>query len=215
MSAVGKYPSTPYIHDFKGDFNGGLKHVVVTHKLDGECTSMYRDGIHARSLNSGRHPSRDMVFALHASIKNRIPPRLRLVGENIYAVHSIKYERVPMRSMGFFLFAVFDMKSNTVLGWSQTVNLATLLGLSLVPVIARLEISSLDDIVEKHDEYYTGQCVYLGGLQEGYVVRNASPFSTENFSENVFKYVRPNHVQPDEKHWLSKPVVKNGFVGFA
>lgn len=47
--------------------------VVISEKLDGENTSMYRDGIHARSVYSGDHPSRSWVKALHGQIKHDIP----------------------------------------------------------------------------------------------------------------------------------------------
>ena len=35
---------------------------------------------------------------------------------------------------------------------------------------------------------------------EGFVVRNEDSFAYEDFSKNVAKYVRKNHVQTDE-HW--------------
>lgn len=35
--------------------------VVITEKMDGENTTLYRDGLHARSLDSRHHPSRNWV----------------------------------------------------------------------------------------------------------------------------------------------------------
>lgn len=39
-----------------------------------------------------------------------------------------------------------------------------------------------------------------GDTIEGIVIRNADSFPLEDFSKNVVKYVRKNHVQTDE-HW--------------
>ena len=52
-----KYPSTPYLDLTNFPLIG--KQVIVTEKMDGENTSMYRHRIHARSIDSLPHPSRD------------------------------------------------------------------------------------------------------------------------------------------------------------
>lgn len=66
-----KYPRTfhlpwsrSYTHDDKvlkhvQHFEG--KEVVVTEKMDGENTTMYRDYLHARSIDSKDHPSRHWI----------------------------------------------------------------------------------------------------------------------------------------------------------
>jgi len=51
----------------------------------------------------------------------------------------------------------------------------------------------------------------FGGAQAGYVVRLASAFAEDNFGNCVGKYVRPHHVQTG-KHWMLKPVEKNGLA---
>jgi hypothetical protein len=67
------------------------KEVVVTEKMDGENTTMYRDHIHARSLDSAYHPSRTWVNNLWGKINYLIPEEVRLCGENMFWVHSIVY----------------------------------------------------------------------------------------------------------------------------
>ena len=73
-----KYPRSPHLpwseggtsddaYLFDTDHFAG-KEVVITEKMDGENTSMYRDGIHARSIDGRHHPSRDWVKALHGTI---------------------------------------------------------------------------------------------------------------------------------------------------
>ena len=71
MNSYIKYPSTPHLPFSQGlqrddtriqslnSFEG--REIVVTEKLDGENTSMYADHIHARSIDSRHHPSRDWV----------------------------------------------------------------------------------------------------------------------------------------------------------
>ena len=75
MTTYRKYPHTPYLAwspsvdindevlDTTSHFEG--KEIVVTEKLDGENTTMYHDHIHARSIDSANHPSRNWVRALH------------------------------------------------------------------------------------------------------------------------------------------------------
>src|SRR4029077_19324790 len=55
--------------------------IVATEKLDGECTTLYRDYFHARSVDGSSHPSRDRVRALHGAIVHDIPEGWRLCGE--------------------------------------------------------------------------------------------------------------------------------------
>lgn len=43
---------------------------------------------------------------------------------------------------------------------------------------------------------------------EGYVVRNSDSFLFPNFSRNVLKYVRKNHVTTNE-HWMTEKIVEN------
>ncbi|QHY97541.1 hypothetical protein SSPS47_20775 [Streptomyces sp. S4.7] len=96
------YPRTPHLpwspgvasDDVRvGDLDGLRgREVVVTEKMDGENTTLYRDGLHARSLDSGHHPSRAWVKALQGRIGGLIPDGVRVCGENMYARHSIPYE---------------------------------------------------------------------------------------------------------------------------
>lgn len=79
--------------------------VVCTEKLDGECTTMYRDYIHARSIYSNNHESQTWVKKMHSSIKHLIPENYRICGENMYAKHSIKYDHLTSY---FYVFAIFN-----------------------------------------------------------------------------------------------------------
>src|SRR5690554_4811700 len=108
-----KYPRTRHLPWSPGASHDDLvsrevesfvgQRIIVTEKMDGENTTLYRDHLHARSLDSRHHPSRDWVKALHGRIAHEIPERWRVCGENLYARHSIGYEALPSY---FMLFSV-------------------------------------------------------------------------------------------------------------
>ena len=110
-----KYPSTPHLPWSPGLQNddrrigdlGGLigQDIVVTEKLDGENTSLYRTDLHARSLDTRPHPSRTWVKAERGRFGHEIPEGWRLCGENVYAVHSLRYDALDGY---FYLFSVWD-----------------------------------------------------------------------------------------------------------
>lgn len=176
--------------------------VVVTLKMDGENTTMYRDYIHARSLNSGPHPARQWVKGLWAQIGWQLDADMRLCGENLYAVHSIQYDALPSY---FMLFSVWVR--NTCLSWAETLEYAHLLGLHTVPVI--------------YEGVYDAKAIAAAfaphaATHEGYVVRLAGEFSYGAFRHSVAKYVRPAFRQVlNQSHggWVSKKVVPNGLAG--
>lgn len=175
------------------------KEVVVTEKLDGENTTMYRDSIHARSLDSKDHESRHWVKMLHGTISFQIPLGWRICGENVFAMHSIYYGELTSY---FYVFSIWN-EDNQCLSWDETLEWAELLGVKVAPVLYRGIWNE-----QKVKGCYTRQSVF-GGEQEGYVVRIADAFPYDQFGTCVAKFVRKNHVQTEE-HWLSKPVVPNG-----
>jgi len=177
------------------------KQVVITEKLDGENTTLYNDYYHARSIDSKDHPSRHYVKQLHSQIKREIPDGWRIVGENLFAQHSIAYDELPDY---FMVFAIFNDK-NECLSWSETKEYCELLGLHTVP---ELYVGKYDEKVIKN--LYTGKSKY-GKSGEGFVIRLAGKFRYEDFSKSVAKFVRENHVQTDE-HWMNKEIVKNRIV---
>jgi hypothetical protein len=205
-----KYPRTyhlPWSNLLKDDrimeddsnFEG--KDVVVTIKMDGENTTMYNDFIHARSINSGSHPTRDWIKGLWSRISYMIDENMRLCGENLYAVHSIEYDDLFSY---FSLFSVWiDMEC---LSWKETVDYAQILGLEVVPVLWQ-GIYDRKTIIKEFDEFSkNNRC-------EGYVVRLASSFKYGDFRKCVGKFVKPEFrqiVNNSHGHWISKKIEKNG-----
>ncbi|WP_411823413.1 RNA ligase family protein [Leptospira sp. 'Mane'] len=171
------------------------KRVVVTEKMDGENTTMYSDYIHARSVDGRNHPSRAWVKQFHNTIAYNIPQRWRVCGENLYAQHSIKYERLLSYFMGF---SVWD-ETNRCLSWDDTLQYFELLGIVPVPVL-------YDGI---YNEKLIREIKLSWDTSEGYVVRIADAFPYGQFRSCVAKFVRKNHLQT-VKHWMhGQPVIPN------
>lgn len=206
MNTYKKYPRTPHLPWSRGKtdddkvlkntdhFNG--MHVVVTEKMDGECTTMYSDHIHARSIDSANHYSRNWVKGFHGSIKHLIPNGWRICGENLYAEHSIAYDNLESY---FYGFGVYD-NNNICLDWEMTITVFDELGITPVPNLYTgeyLEFVLLDLSESLNPE-----------ITEGYVVRNYNSFNYDDFGKNVAKYVRKGHVQTDT-HWMHKDIKPN------
>lgn len=172
------------------------KEVVVTLKMDGENTSLYRDGYHARSLDSRHHPSRDWLKAFHATFGFDIPEGWRVCGENLYAQHSIAYKALPSYFMGFSVWT----DENVALSWDDSLEFFELLGIEPVPTLYRgvfdeAKLRTLaNDMDTKHNE--------------GFVVRLAGAIRYPDFAKSSAKWVRAKHVQTDE-HWMRSLLTPN------
>lgn len=201
-----KYPRTPHLPWSESLSSDDIQlfdtdrftqqSIVVTEKMDGENTTLYADGLHARSLDSSYHPSRSWVSALQGQIGYQIPAHWRICGENLFAQHSIAYDNLTSY---FLVFSIWN-EHNQCLDWSQTCEIAAQLGLSTVPVLyqgiwdeAKLRCLSHSLNTQK---------------QEGYVVRLAGSFTYDDFAQSVAKWVRPGHVQT-QRHWMHAPMQMN------
>lgn len=171
--------------------------VVVCVKMDGENTTMYKDYIHARSLEHTPHPSRNMVKALHGRIAHEIPEGWRLSVENLYAKHSIHYKNLSDFAV---LFAIWN-EANVCMCWNDVEEWSKLLEITLCPIIYR-GIWDEKLIRSLHKDTFNGdEC-------EGYVVRLASQFHYRDFRNCVGKFVRKNHVAT-HGHWMRQQVIPN------
>jgi len=184
------------VDGFKGN------QVVITEKMDGENTTMYRDHIHARSVDSSTHPSRSWVKQLWGSVRHEIPEGWRICGENLYAKHSIGYDSLPSY---FMVFSIWNA-DNVCLSWYETGVWCQLLGLESVPML----YGGVYDptIIQRLNTLLATQWA----SKEGYVIRLETEFTYRNFRNAVAKYVRSNHVQT-VKHWMhGQPIVPNGLA---
>jgi hypothetical protein len=171
--------------------------VVVTLKMDGENTSLYANGFHARSLDSRHHPSRDWVAQFHARFAHEIPSGWRICGENLYARHSLAYDDLPSYFLGF---SVWD-EHNHCLSWDDSLMVFQQLGIVPVPTLWRglFDPAVLERLTKTLDTR----------VQEGVVMRVTQGFAYADFSQAVAKWVRPTHVQTNA-HWMQGPIIPNG-----
>jgi hypothetical protein len=177
------------------------KHVVCTIKMDGENTTAYPDYIHARSIDGTSHPTRDWVRGyLFQNVCWQLSENMRICGENLYAKHSIQYTDLESY---FNVFSIWN--DMTCLSWSETLEYAELLSLSVVPVI----YEGIYDKKKILDLYNTK---FKGSQCEGYVIRNADEFNYKDFRFNVAKFVEPAFkqvVNNSHGHWISQKIIPN------
>jgi hypothetical protein len=170
------------------------REVVVTEKLDCENTTLYADGLHARSPDSAPHPSRTWVKALQGRIGHAIPAGRRVCGENMYARHSIAYEDLDSY---FYGFSVWEADGRC-LDWDETMSCLRALGIPVPRVLWRgtFDERALRALRVDQDRL------------ERYVVRTVEGFAAD-FGRRVAKWVSPNHVRTGT-HWTHAAVVQNG-----
>ncbi|CCH31287.1 RNA ligase family protein [Actinosynnema sp. NPDC047251] len=200
------YPRTPHLpwspgasaDDVRVTGLDGLRgrEVVVTEKLDGENTTFYADGLHARSLDSAHHPSRSWVKALQGRIAPHLAPGRRICGENVYARHSLPYSDLES---WFYGFSVWD--GERCLDWDGTVRFLRGVGVPTPPVLWR----------GVFDERALRKLRVDTDRREGFVVRAVAGFDRAEFGSRVAKWVRARHVQTST-HWMNAPVVPNGLA---
>lgn len=182
----------------------GLLH---TEKLDGENTCLNQYGVFARSHAAPtRHPWAGYLHRFWESIKNDLGD-LEIFGENLYAIHSIQY---PQLEQHFFVFAIRYLEQ--WLSWEEVVFYAGLLDLPTVPVLATIDAfndqatfeTTVQTIAQQESTFQSVEAATQQTCSmEGIVSRNPEAFAVADFKQNVFKYVRKDHVQTDE-HWTRR-----------
>jgi len=178
--------------------------VMIAEKLDGENCTWYNDYLHARSINSDNHPSRNWVKNEWAQKGYNIPIGWRVCGENMFAKHAIHYtkEKGNALSTYFYMFSIWDDK-NVCLSWDETEEWAELLELTLAPVFYKgiWDMNVIEELNKKMESN--------PGTIEGYVVRLSREYHYSEFRRVCGKYVRKNHVQNSHGHWASQKIIKN------
>lgn len=204
-----KYPRTPHLPWSEGatsddkvvkgvaQFEG--RQVVVTEKMDGENTTMYRDNVHARSIDGKGGEDRAWVKQFWSQIRSDIPEGWRICGENLWAKHSVSYSELKSY---FYGFSIWD-ESNNALSWDDTAEYFGMLGIVSVPVLYQgaWDEAAIRSLSKGMNLEQT----------EGYVVRLADSFHYGEFGQSVAKFVRKGHVQTD-KHWRTQKFVPNSLA---
>jgi hypothetical protein len=202
MNQLYKYPRTLHLPFSEGITNDDkvLKDIsilngktfIVTVKMDGENTTMYRDHVHARSTSAMTHPSQHYMKAYWASICHKIPRDWRICGENLYACHSIPYNSLTN------FFQVFNIwtDKNESLSLDDAMEFCYLNELEFVPLLTRVQITNGRELEFINQLFH----IEIEKCEEGIVISNIESFHYNDFSNNVAKAVRANHVQTSI-HW--------------
>jgi len=180
-----------------------IDQLVHTEKLDGENTCLNQYGVFARShVAPTRHPWANYLKERWHWLKNDLGS-LEIFGENLYAIHSIQYLAIEKH---FYVFAIRYL--DKWLSWEEVKFYAAMLDFPTVPEIemTKPEIAtelenSINEIVKKESifqsvDIQTGETCTM----EGIVSRNVGEYAVNDFKQNVFKYVRKDHVKTSE-HW--------------
>ena len=181
------------VHTSISQFEG--HEVVISEKLDGENTTIFCEGTHARSIDGRFHPSRSWMKQFAAGISPFLDVSERIVGEYLFARHSIAYDNLETYFYGFAWFIEDELQA-----WNDTQERFSELGIISVPVLYHGPY--FDGLIEK-----TANELNLE-TQEGFVLRSASSIVHDDFSKYVGKFVRQGHVQTD-KHWMHSEIVPN------
>ena len=181
-----------------------IQTVVHTEKLDGENNCLSKWGVFARSHAAPtQSPWTATLREFWQMVKNDLGD-LEIFLENLYAVHSIRYQQLEHH---FYVFAIRE--AGRWLSWEEVKFYAALLELPTVPVI---EIESTPDNRLLFEEKLLKITTTAGAFDpvdtatgqpctlEGIVSRNAAGFQSDVFAHNVFKWVRKGHVKTNE-HW--------------
>lgn len=196
MSELYKYPRTPHLPFSPGatsddkyasketiEFLKSGIELVCTEKMDGGNLTMYNDAFHGRSLTSGTHAWDTAAKAVWARIHHNIPEGWRISGESMYARRSVAYDSLPGV---FIVFGIWN-ENNCLISWDETEEWCDLFGLPHVPVIYRG--TDYNEAVEAWFKKHNSDS------SEGFVVRNADSFHYNDFSKNISKWVRADHVR--------------------
>lgn len=185
-------------YDIETETHNYFANGVLVHN----CTSMYNNYIHARSIDSPSNFTRNWVKGFHAHISSEIPKGWRICGENMYAEHSISYKDLDTY---FYGFSIWNDK-NVCLSWDETLEWFELLGIMPVPLLYRGVYD--EEAIKKlwsQDKWAT---------MEGYVIRLADEIPYGAFKRSVGKFVRKGHVNT-VRHWLyGSRIVKNELKSF-
>ena len=179
--------------------------IVITEKIDGSNVCMESDNCYARSHSSQpKHISFDAFKAAHANIRHKLIDGTQYFGEWVFAKHSIYYSRLPNY---FLLFGI--RAGDRWASWDDIEDLAQELDVPTVPVLFRGSVSDYSALKEKILTLASGMSTYGDTEKEGLVIRVSAGFYDANFSTNIAKIVRANHIQTSD-HWAKQSVIRNG-----
>lgn len=188
--------------------------IVVTEKMDGENTSLYCDGMHARSIDSPNNFTRSWCQRLQATLAPDIPAGYVFNGENVGWRHSIHYQHLQ----GFFyLFAIWDDHEQR-LAFDDLVEWAHVLDIPLPRVLYRgvfdeQRLRQIARDITQHNERHRRGETPDADRMEGYVISLTRSIARSEFAQATAKFVIKDHLQPNKgdqvEHWLKHTAPNN------
>lgn len=182
--------------------------VTVEEKVDGANLGFSLDEhLTLRVQNRGSYLSKDhchpqfktlwrWLQTREQALADALFPDLMLFGEWCYAVHSVRYNRLPD---WFLAFDVYDRSQGQFLSTARRDDIIDRLGLAKVPVLAQrtFKLSELTHLLEQSQ---------LGDAPaEGLYVRR----DEGDWLAARAKLVRPEFVQAIEEHWSRRSIEVN------
>lgn len=210
--------------------------LVITQKIDGGNCMLVNDVDNPVRARNGSKPEdtmrplyRDGGLYWQQEVNQKLPERLQVFGEWVYAKHSIHYgcdcddeckdvgpslsdlTGIDDERSYFQIFGVYDKKFNLWLSWPEVETVSDKLGFPTTPVIysedSEDDATFTDASVAREELInYAREVIDDGG--EGIVIRSKYPYHFSQFSLRVGKYVRENHVNSDE-HWKFNKKIEN------
>ncbi len=185
--------------------------VTVEEKVDGANVGLSVDEQgNVRAQNRGAyvakeacHPQFRPLFRwLHERrtvLLDNMPPHVIVFGEWCYAVHSVRYTRLPD---WFLAFDVFDRDSGTFWSMARRDALTDALGLARVPHVGggRLALRDVPSLL--------GPSSLTDGPAEGVYLK----WSSGGGARSRAKVVRPSFVQGIDTHWTGRAMQVNALA---
>lgn len=181
-----------------------IDRLVHTEKLDGENNCLNKYGVFARSHGAPTQSAWSQQIRQRWQLIKDDLGEIEIFGENLYAIHSIEYRQLENY---FFVFAV--RCKDVWLSWEEVKFYAALFDFPCVPEIDlpatvdnEADFQQLIISHAQHNSRFDSWDTHTlaASPMEGIVSRNYAEYSVSDFSHQVFKYVRKNHVKTDV-HW--------------
>lgn len=203
-----KYPSTPYLDISETQGNPTLTTesllncpLVVSVKMDGANVKLTRDKVASRNGDHANQQQFAHLKSLHAGFKHLIPPTIVIFAEWLKYKHSIHYTGDNALSSPLMIFGAYDTDRQLFLGLPDLIELGTILGMTLVPILGVVTYNKPWELVV---ELTTFAQTAIGAGHEGIVVRPVYPIHYGQFDQLIGKYVRSNHLQIKDVHHLEE-----------
>ena len=171
--------------------------VIITEKLDGGNTCLYKGEVYARSTGQPSTAGWFSMVRKHHAWKTTTVNDWIFYGEDLYGVHSISYGAMA-ENKTFRLFALRKPNGGFA-DWSTVKKMADSMDMETVPVLFEGKFKS-DKELSDWFKNNIKEPSSLGGEREGFVVRHSGLILEDEFAYLVAKYVRAGHVQTDA-HW--------------